>query len=115
MASARVFHHLMVHRLGLGPFLAQGGDWGSLVVSNLARLFPRSLLGVHLNLVLPPFATTFRQFLWAFAGSLAPRWVFSDPNHFANYDPLGQLWELIQESGYMHIQVRGPGPEKARD
>ena len=28
----------------------QGGDWGSLITTNLATFFPQSVLGLHLNL-----------------------------------------------------------------
>jgi pimeloyl-ACP methyl ester carboxylesterase len=43
-------------RLGYDRFGAQGGDWGSMVCSQLARLEPDRLTGLHLNMVIagPP-------------------------------------------------------------
>jgi pimeloyl-ACP methyl ester carboxylesterase len=52
---ARVWAELM-KRLGYTSYVAQGGDWGSPVSSAMARLAPRGLLGIHINLpaVVPP-------------------------------------------------------------
>merc|ERR1719507_2080733 len=56
--AAGVFNTLM-GRLGHKRFIAQGGDWGSLITTSLATLFPESVLGLHLNLpaVLSPGGT----------------------------------------------------------
>lgn len=40
VCAARIFHKLM-KRLGFKKFYAQGGDWGSLVTTNMAQLEPR--------------------------------------------------------------------------
>jgi microsomal epoxide hydrolase len=37
--------------LGYGRFAAQGGDWGSTVVTQLALQVPERLVGIHLNMV----------------------------------------------------------------
>lgn len=39
VACARVFRKLM-ERLGFERFYLQGGDWGAIITSNLARLYP---------------------------------------------------------------------------
>jgi pimeloyl-ACP methyl ester carboxylesterase len=56
---AQAFAELM-RRLGYTHYVAQGGDWGSAVSSEMARLAPKGLAGIHINLapVLPPEVTT---------------------------------------------------------
>lgn len=52
---ARVWAELM-RRLGYTRYVAQGGDWGAPISTELARLAPPGLLGIHLNLpaTVPP-------------------------------------------------------------
>ncbi|HEY1944734.1 MAG TPA: alpha/beta fold hydrolase [Roseiarcus sp.] len=47
---------VLMKRLGYTRFVAQGGDWGSPVSNEMAKLAPPELLGVHVNLpgVVPP-------------------------------------------------------------
>jgi epoxide hydrolase len=54
-AMATVMVRLM-HELGYERFFVQGGDWGSVIGAELARRYPESCLGLHLNLaaVQPP-------------------------------------------------------------
>lgn len=48
---AEVFAELMTGVLGHDRFGAQGGDWGSFIVSRLAIDIPEHLIGIHLNLM----------------------------------------------------------------
>lgn len=50
---ASMWQTLMVDRLGLDRFFAQGGDFGSSVSSWLAHDAPAHVAGLHLNLCLP--------------------------------------------------------------
>jgi pimeloyl-ACP methyl ester carboxylesterase len=52
---ARAWGELM-KRLGYSHYVAQGGDWGSAISSEMARLAPPGLAGIHINLapVVPP-------------------------------------------------------------
>ncbi|MFZ4584961.1 MAG: epoxide hydrolase family protein [Acidimicrobiia bacterium] len=52
---ARAFAELMA-RLGYDRYFAQGGDWGSFITQNLARVDPEHCVGIHLNMVVagPP-------------------------------------------------------------
>src|SRR6202044_4286342 len=52
-ASARAGAELM-HRVGYPRYVAQGGDVGSSVTDAMGRQAPGGLLGIHLNLLLPP-------------------------------------------------------------
>ena len=96
----------MTERLEFKNYLAQGGDWGSLIVSNLGRFYSSQLLAIHLNMAfLSPF-DGFRHFIISLIGCYKPEWVFSKPEHFKNFSIKAKIWEILQESGYMHIQVR---------
>ncbi|KAL3082866.1 hypothetical protein niasHS_010668 [Heterodera schachtii] len=106
MATARIFHKLMVERLGFRRYIAQGGDWGSMVSSNMARMFPESVAGLHLNVVFPDFKSP-SQLLISLFGSLAPRWIFSGPEG-PTYSLAGIFSFIFRESGYMHIQATKP-------
>ena len=41
----------MMQRLGYPRFMLQGGDWGSMVATEIARRHPERCLGLHLNMV----------------------------------------------------------------
>ena len=47
---ARAWAELM-HRLGYTRYVAQGGDQGASITDAMARLAPKGLLGIHLNLL----------------------------------------------------------------
>lgn len=46
---ARAWAELM-HRLGYTHYVAQGGDWGSVVADKMASQMPPGLLGIHVNM-----------------------------------------------------------------
>jgi pimeloyl-ACP methyl ester carboxylesterase len=41
---------VLMKRLGYSNYVAQGGDWGSVVVDAMARQKPAGLVGIHLNM-----------------------------------------------------------------
>jgi hypothetical protein len=49
--------------LGYPQYYAQGGDWGSVIVQQMARLFPMHCLAIHINMPTPykPGGGTFRS------------------------------------------------------
>ena len=47
--TSRLWHTLMTNVLGYSRFGAQGGDWGNAITLSLARDFPQSVAGIHLN------------------------------------------------------------------
>ena len=47
--TARLWHELMTSVLGYQKFGAQGGDWGNAITIELARAYPASMIGIHLN------------------------------------------------------------------
>jgi pimeloyl-ACP methyl ester carboxylesterase len=50
-STARLFNALMTEVLGYSTYLAQGGDWGAMVTSWLARDFPVHARAIHLNML----------------------------------------------------------------
>jgi pimeloyl-ACP methyl ester carboxylesterase len=52
---ARAYGELMT-RLGYAKYVAQGGDWGAIVVNFMGVQEPRGLIGIHVNMpqVIPP-------------------------------------------------------------
>jgi pimeloyl-ACP methyl ester carboxylesterase len=40
----------LMHRLGYTHYVAQGGDWGSVVADKMASQKPQGLLGIHVNM-----------------------------------------------------------------
>lgn len=46
---ARLFARLMKDQLGYSRFICHGGDWGSTITLQLARMFPDRLLGIHIT------------------------------------------------------------------
>jgi len=73
---ARAWNVLM-KRLGYSKYVAQGGDWGSLVSEQMAMLAPPELLGIHINL---PFAVP-PEILQALPSHKAPPGLDADEKY----------------------------------
>jgi microsomal epoxide hydrolase len=58
-AFGKLFHQLMTRELGYARYGTHGGDWGGVVVEQLARSHAHSLAGVHLTDV--PFWHAFQK------------------------------------------------------
>ncbi|KAJ8667309.1 hypothetical protein QAD02_008971 [Eretmocerus hayati] len=101
---AVVFKNLML-RLGINTFYVQGGDWGSLITSILATLFPENVIGAHSNMcfVNAPLS----NFLW-FIGNYIPSLVVESEHQSKMYPISEKLSWLIEESGYFHLQATKP-------
>ncbi|XP_030377463.1 juvenile hormone epoxide hydrolase 1 [Scaptodrosophila lebanonensis] len=102
---ATVMRNLML-RLGHKEFLVQGGDWGSIIGSNIATLYPENVLGYHSNMCLlnSPLAILKGIYANYFPEKYLPSRFFIE-HHFP-------IWEkymyLLQESGYFHLQATKP-------
>lgn len=104
--TARIFNKLMTQRLKFKKYIAQGGDWGSAIVSNIGRFFPQNVYGIHVNMVFAGMnkgSTVFRLLI----GSVFPSLVFSSPK-YASYSFKSDFLQLIKESGYFHLQATKP-------
>ncbi len=69
---------VLMKRLGYTKFAAQGGDWGSPITNEMARLAPPELRGIHVNLpgVVPPEIVKALQ-----SGNPAPSGLSADEQH----------------------------------
>lgn len=92
LAMAEMFAALMA-RLGYDKYIAQGGDWGAIITSNIGVIDAANLYGIHLNM---PFGYATTQ----------------DPNEGltpAELEDLATMAEFERmETGYQKIQGTKP-------
>ncbi|CAD5223013.1 unnamed protein product [Bursaphelenchus okinawaensis] len=102
-AVARIFHKLMI-RLGYNKYLVQGGDWGSVIVANMARLYPEHVTGCHLNMF-----SSFRpdSLLQSLLITVAPGYFLHEES-LKDYNIFKTLKFMIINGGYFHIQATTP-------
>lgn len=86
-------------------FLVQGGDWGSLIGSNIATLFPENVIGFHSNMCssLSPLA-----YIKGFIASFYPSLFIPDEFKDFVFPQSRTFAYVIEESGYFHIQATKP-------
>lgn len=102
--AAIVFNNLM-QRIGAEQYYVHGGDWGAIIGNQMATLFPRNVLGYHSTMCVTstPLASI-KSFVASFCPSL-----FIDEQYVDWFYPLmPQFWNLLEESGYLHIQATKP-------
>ncbi|KAK0411861.1 hypothetical protein QR680_005884 [Steinernema hermaphroditum] len=106
ISVARIFKKLM-ERLGKPKFFTQGGDWGSAITTNLAKLFPENVIGVHLNVIFVMPHSNAKTFGLHLLGHLFPSFTFSSPTQH-QFSMKTLFLETMRESGYFHIQATKP-------
>ena len=92
---------VLMERLGYKRYVAQGGDWGSVVADAQARLAPPGLLGIHVNMpatVPPEIAKALR------GGEPAPAGITTEEK--AAFDALNELY--TRGGGYASMMVTRP-------
>ncbi|VDN22561.1 unnamed protein product [Gongylonema pulchrum] len=102
-ATARIFWKLMT-RLGFSRFLLQGGDWGSPITTSIALYFPQHVIGLHLNMAT---AISWKALLYQLVGLVLPKLAFSSET-FHHFSPSTYFMDVLQETGYLHIQATKP-------
>ncbi|XP_013861420.1 epoxide hydrolase 1 [Austrofundulus limnaeus] len=107
LAASRVFLTLM-ERLGFSQFYVQGGDWGSLITTNMAQMKPDCVKGLHINFGMPPRG--FKVLLSTMIGRYLPFLVGFSKEDVRRLYPYFEknVWETLRESGYLHIQATKP-------
>lgn len=107
LSTARIFLKLM-ERLGFSQFYVQGGDWGSLITTNMAQMKPQCIKGLHLNM----FQSTrgFKVLLSLIIGPYLPFLVGLSQEDVRRLFPYFEknFYEILRESGYLHIQATKP-------
>lgn len=88
-----------MHRLGYERYIAQGGDWGSVISTQLAIQDPEHCQAIHINfLPVPPVNKGFLALLKLGLTYLFPS-LFLNPKELA--DVKEALAILPSETGYM--------------
>lgn len=106
VATARIFYKLML-RLGFQEFYVQGGDWGSLICTNMAQLVPSHVKGLHVNMAF--VAKNFYP-LTLFLGRRFGRLFGHTERDMELLYPVKEkmFFSIMRESGYLHIQSTKP-------
>ncbi|XP_053620370.1 juvenile hormone epoxide hydrolase-like [Plodia interpunctella] len=105
LEAATLLRNLM-HRIGHKQYYIQGGDFGHVIGSVMATVFPGEVLGFHTNsplLMAHPLVN-----IYTVLGSLWPRAVVAaelQPRMFPLRDHLAAA---LEETGYLHIQATKP-------
>lgn len=99
-----VLRNLMLS-LGYERFYVQGGDWGAIIGSSMATVFPENVIGYHSNMLL---AGSPMSYIKGYIISWWPK-LFVETKHHAFFFPmLVKFFNLIQETGYVHLQASKP-------
>ncbi|XP_064412636.1 epoxide hydrolase 1 isoform X1 [Latimeria chalumnae] len=111
LAAARIFYKLM-QRLGFEEFYLQGGDWGGLICTNIAQMIPEKVKGLHLNFF-PITKGGLKMLIALILGPYLPFLVGFTKEDVKRTFPFFEknLYEMLRETGYMHIQ--GTKPDSA--
>ncbi|XP_010640727.1 epoxide hydrolase 1 [Fukomys damarensis] len=106
VATARIFYKLML-RLGFQEFYIQGGDWGSLICTNMAQLVPSHVKGLHLNMA---FIIRSAHILGLLLGRRIGGLLGYTERDMELLFPFKEkvFYSIMRESGYMHIQATKP-------
>jgi len=107
-AAAKIFIKLM-SRLGYTSYFAQGGDWGSLITSNMAILDDTHIKGLHVNMILSmPWSHGIMASIRGVLTHLAPYWMLSADDYTLWQRSPPSLGKMLSISGYLHIQATKP-------
>ncbi|XP_055839478.1 juvenile hormone epoxide hydrolase 2-like [Episyrphus balteatus] len=101
---AVILRNLML-RLGYKKFFIHGNDWGSVIGSHIATLFPENVLGYHSTTctINTPLSN-----LKLFIASLMPSFYLEEVQKDFFF-PLSKTFSsLFEETGYTHIQATKP-------
>ena len=87
---------VLMRRLGYTSYVAQGGDWGSVVVDYMGVQAPKGLLAIHTNMpgVVPPAIDAA-----AFAGAPVPAGLSADEKHA--YEQLAAFYKKVYYAVFM--------------
>jgi len=102
--AGRLFDKLM-QRLGFNKYYIQGGDWGTIICSGMAVMFPERIIGAHINgaNALTPLGT-----LYQVVGAIFPSLIYPEKN-IEDFYPYGDaLKKTLGEMGYCLIQSTKP-------
>jgi pimeloyl-ACP methyl ester carboxylesterase len=87
---------VLMKRLGYTSYVAQGGDWGSVVVDYMGVQAPKGLLGIHTNM---PGVVPSAIDAAAFAGAPVPAGLSADEKHA--YEQLAAFYKNVYYAVFM--------------
>jgi juvenile hormone epoxide hydrolase len=100
----QIFVKLM-RRLGHEKFYIQGGDWGSVIGSTMAMIYPKNVVGYHSNGCISNHPRAILRMLGA---TFFPSYLFTG-QEAERFAPLSKVWTFwTRETGYLHIQATKP-------
>jgi pimeloyl-ACP methyl ester carboxylesterase len=81
---------VLMKRLGYSRYVAQGGDWGAIIVELMGAQAPKGLLGIHTNMpnVIPPAIDAA-----ALAGAPVPAGL--SPDEQLAYEQLREFYKAV--------------------
>ncbi|XP_043672403.1 juvenile hormone epoxide hydrolase 2-like [Vespula pensylvanica] len=85
-------------------FYVQGGDWGAVITSSMAALYPEKIIGLHSNMCFHINPLNF----WNILGVFFPSLVVDKQYEHKVYPLTNHFYRLIEETGYMHLQATKP-------
>lgn len=94
-----------MEKLGFEKYYIQGGDWGSVIISNMAILYPDRILGLHTNLA---FCRTPLANLKIMMSSYFPKMFLNTSENVDDFSMKRyyKFWEV--ENGYSKLQTTKP-------
>ncbi|CAH0561419.1 unnamed protein product [Brassicogethes aeneus] len=98
--AAIILKNLM-KSVGFNRFYIQGGDWGSVVCTNMATLYPEHVIGIHTNM---PVSMTLRATILTAVGMVFPQLVVENKHRHKMY-PIKYNYD---ETAYAHFQQTKP-------
>lgn len=103
---ASMFVQLM-ERLGYTEYVAQGGDWGSAITTEIGMQAPQHCRAIHINFLPtgPPSDKGMLASLKLGLSYLFPSWFYT-PREIHNIREVFSV--LLEESGYLHLQATKP-------
>ncbi|XP_030388437.1 juvenile hormone epoxide hydrolase 1 [Scaptodrosophila lebanonensis] len=104
-AQVAVMIRNLMLRLGYKKFFIQGGDWGSVIGSNIATLYPENVLGYHSNMCNNFSPKSLVKGIFA---SFIPNFFVSSEYADFFFPKSRELSYLLEESGYFHLQATKP-------
>ncbi|XP_076831248.1 epoxide hydrolase 1 [Brachyhypopomus gauderio] len=108
MDAARIFLKLM-ERLNFTEYYLQGGDWGGFITCNMAQMKPERVRGLHLNMITGQAPGTMTLFSLVIGRYLPFLVGFTREDVKRMYPYMEKnVYELLRESGYLHIQATKP-------
>ena len=104
---ARIFCKLM-KRLGYSKFVYHGGDWGSIIGTKIASMYPNEVLGAHITL--PTATRSLGHIIKLGLAHYVPNLVYTESNIIPEQKmTLGSYIKFAwNELGYAHIQATKP-------